>query len=205
MSKFIYAGLLVALLISCKADKDENHVPKAKPAVTLPAVASPVSLVDIEECQANFIILRNLFVAGNVQKLKAYFQFPIAHSELWNLAALNNAPETAGAEVPFTETDFKKLYKYLFADDFINGLKEIDAGTLFNKGLFITPVVTKHNEKVTEDYFIEAEFKNKDRQLILFLNRRYSEGQDEYETAITYYFKLDDKCGITFEKVLLTT
>jgi hypothetical protein len=155
----------------------------------------------------DFRNLRTAIYKEDVEKQKAYFNFPLNAdtTQVWEAVYdqvdENKRPSTLSAT--FTEADFEKYRHAIFSKSFMKGLLKVKSKELFQTGEYTTAKINEGKET----FSMIAQYDKATTTLQLSLT--YPGGTDEEgnyvsegEYAIIYFFKVEQNKHLKFDKIL---
>ena len=156
----------------------------------------PVSWID------DLKTLRDALYAGDRQKVKSYFSFPVQteNNELWYFTDSSGISDPS---MPFTERDFEQSFSRVFPKALVKSLMKIKTALLFEKGAFETPVITEGDSL---QYRLFAAYDKKEGTLSLNLaydNPIPGEEEERDEFNIIYTFSILPDGRLRFNRVNL--
>ena len=158
----------------------------------------------------NFRNLRTAIYQDDINKIKAYFRFPVlnTNNEIWSVALADPDDTVTGVSsdtlIPFTEKDFDKYYKKLFTKEFIAGISKIKSDELFKKNETSTDMLTADS---ATNYSMLASInkENNTLNLILLFNTDVKDENgndlDAGESGIGYTFVIQNDGHLIFKEI----
>ncbi|TDS06567.1 hypothetical protein [Sphingobacterium paludis] len=207
--KAIHTTILYLLFLSIYACNQD------KKAARNPALDSAEELIDSNAkaiaVAPDWIKIFNDFRSAastdDLAKQKSYFSFPINAdtTQIWYAVYDQIDEEKWPSSFPplFSENDFEVYHKYLFSEDFKNGLSKVDLKSLGNDGQYTTPILSENKRP----YYLAVHFDQISETLQLTLsysgeNNEQGEYLSEGEYALIYFFRIGKSESLKFDKML---
>lgn len=206
-----YKSALLSLCVLIVLNSCVQNKPEAKEADKISEnklkVAAEQSYATVNNWLDDFKNFRTSVYQKDVEKMKAYFNFPVVAdtTQIW-VAVNDNIDETKRPQnypATFTGKDLGKYHDKLFNEAFVKTILKVKTQQLYQNGEYTTPSIKYGDQKIC----MIANYDKPTATLQLSVTYSGSTAEDgddisESESATVYFFKVTDEKYLKFDKIL---